>query len=268
MNIRIVCFLTFIISFGTTIELHADDIPGCTGPNENLIALIDRPSVAFSPCTTPNKTVIVESGYDYYQYIPTGFAHYLPQMEIRIGLPKNTEFSIFPPSYLRQFNESAAGFGVSGVGLKHLAYYDEHHLFTIQGYIIPPSGGRNFGTRSTNFLLNGIYNYNFDSGIGISTTFGLVSQSEPPVNGNATYYSVDPIALISFPVTKKLNTYLEFYSQSATAYNEGWGVSYDIGVVLLAAQNVTLDMVYGHSLSGSLNGIRRYFGGGMVIHFT
>lgn len=238
-----------------------------TTPNscEGILALVDRPSVAFSACTAPSKTVLIENGYNYQQLDQSGFAHVLPQTELRLGLIANTELDIFPAVYSWQSAPRQLGWGSTSIGLKHIAYFDAHQLITLQGSIAPPSGGVNYGSRKTGFLVNGIYNYNFDSGLGISALMGVQSVIQPPNAGSEQYYSVNPILIVGWPWLDELNSYIEFYGQSKTAPTEGWGVNADAGLIFMVSSNLTIDLVYGHRISGLLNNMGQYVGGGFVV---
>lgn len=245
---------------------QADEVPVCSGGNA-MLSLVDRPSEALSACIVPAKSLLIESGYTYQQSIPNGFSHNLPQMEWRFGLGNHTEVDILPPTYTWQSAPRQVGYGVAALGAKHLAYYDQHQLVTLQAAVTPASGGRNFGSRKPGFMVNGIYNYSFDSGLGIAAQVGLASLATQPVDGNQSYLSINPLILAGWSLQDKINFYVEAYAQSRTAPNQGWGVNADTGLVFLAAKNLTVDVVYNQRLGGALNSLERSIGGGFVIGF-
>lgn len=255
----VLIFLIYVNASGEQIP------PLCAGGVNQLLTLVDRPSIAYSPCTVPKQLILIESGYNYAQVIPRNNAHIVPQTEIRIGIMNNSEIDIFPPQYIYQFPIKASGFTSSSIGLKHVAYYDEHQLITLQGYITPSSGSDYYGTRSTGFLINAIYNYGFDSGVSISTLAGLLSSADSPNQDNQRFYSFNPIVVLGWSLSDKLAPYIELYGQSKTASNEGWGLSMDTGFNYLVAKNLTVDMEYGQSISGGISGIKRYIGAGFVL---
>lgn len=239
--------------------------PLCHGGANSLLALVDRPSIAYNPCTVPAQKVLIETGYNFQQLIPQNNAHLFPQTEIRIGLINNTEIDLFPPQYNYQTPEPTSGFSASSIGLKHVAYYDEHQLISMQGYITPASGSNYYGTRDTGFLINAIYNYGFDSGVSISTLTGLLSSSDAPAEGGQSFYSFNPIVVVSWSLSERLSPYAELYGQSKTASNQGWGLSADIGFNYLVSNNLTIDIEYGQRLSGQIGAIKRYIGAGFVL---
>jgi hypothetical protein len=246
-------------------NIHADNIPPACDASNTMVALIDRPSVAFSACPIPQKTLFIESGYEYQSIIPTGHAHAFPQTELRIGLPQNTEIDIFPPSFTQQYSPTQSGFSEYSIGLKRAMYFDANQLFTLQGYISPASGNQNYGADKIGFLINGIYNYNFNSGISLSTTLGLASVAAAPSTPGNNYYSFNPIITIGFPSMHNISPYVEVYSQSKTAIDQNWGVSCDGGLILLVKNNITVDVSAGQKISGALNNIERYVGAGAVL---
>ena len=233
-----------------------------------MLALVDRPSVAFNPCTIPAKTLFIESGYAYQKLSPKGYTHDMPQTELRLGLGHNVEVDIFPPNYTEQTTPSQSGLSYSSVGLKYIAYFDSHQLLTLQGYISPPSGNQYFGAINTGFLINGIYNYNFDSGISFSTLLGLASTSAPPYSPEKNYYSINPIIEFGVPLNDHITSYIELYSQSKTAINQGWGLSMDGGLMFLVSSNTTLDVSCGQRIVGALNNVDHYFGAGFAVGFN
>lgn len=230
-----------------------------------MLSIIDRPSVGYSPCSVPNKTLYIESGYAYQLLTPSGYAHNLPQTEMRFGIINNTEIEFFPPNYYELNSPSLSGYGATSLGLKHILFFDTHQIVTVQGYVTPPSGNQYFGTVNTGFLLNGIYGYNFDSGVGIAVTLGWAANAAPPIVPAKDFYTFNPIIDIGLPITEQLAAYIEVFSQSKTALNQGWGVSMDGGLILLAQNNITLDISAGQRISGALGSVDHYFGAGFVI---
>ncbi|QRN03054.1 hypothetical protein GH742_03785 [Legionella sp. MW5194] len=255
------CLLAFVI-----FPLQASEVPLCSGENR-LLSLVDRPSEALSACIVPARSLLIESGYTYQQTTPNGFSQNLPQMEWRFGLGRHTEIDMLPPTYNWQSTPRQVGYSGVTVGAKRIAYHDDHQLVTLQAAISPPSGGKNFGSRKNGCMVNGIYNYSFDSGFGIAAQVGFASFVTQPVDGNQRYFSMNPLILAGWPLQDKINLYVEAYAQSRTAPNQGWGVNADTGLVFLVAKNLTVDVVYNQRLYGALNSLERSIGGGLVIGF-
>ena len=238
--------------------------PSCLG-DTNMINIIDRPSVGYSPCTVGNKTLYIESGFSYQKFTPSGYGHNLPQTEMRFGILENTEIDFFPPNYLEQNNSSQSGFSPTSLGLKSILYFDSHQIVTAQGYVTPPSGSPSFGTVNTSYLINGIYAYNFDSGFSVFTTLGVAANAAAPSYPQKNYYTFNPLIDIGLPITQKISGYLEVFSQSRTAIDQGWGVSMDGGLLFLVDKHLTLDVSAGQRISGYLGAVDHYYGAGFVI---
>ncbi len=248
-------------------SLFAEEPVLCSGPGA-MLAMSDRPSVAFSACTVLNKTIHVESGYSYIIATPNGYGFNLPQTEVRFGMINDSEIDVFLPNYIAQNQPSIAGPSASAIGLKHTIASNKHNILTLQGYVSPPSGSQYYGTVNTSFLLNGIYNYTFDSGLSITTSLGYAGNAAPSTSPAPNYYTFNPIIDIGWSFTNKLTGYFEVYTQSKSAINQGWGVSSDTGFLYLLAPYIALDASCGHRISGYLGNIDYYYSVGLVFSFA
>lgn len=256
-------FFLLISSLLVIAVAHAEHTPPtCSGDNA-LLAILDRPSVAFSACTVPNKASSIEAGYTYQNMVSNGHSYNVPQTELRIGLINNTELDIFPPNLNETSNPFQLGFGSTSIGLKHVAFFDLHQLATVQGYITAPSSNSAFGSKNLGFLINGIYNYSFASGLSISSSLGFASVPSPPsAVDTQNFYTINPIITVGWSLTEQISPYIEFYSQSKTAIDQGWGVGLDVGLIVLVAHNVSVDVSGGQRVSGAIGGVDHYFGAG------
>lgn len=238
----------------------------CLGAN-SMPTVLDRPSVAYSPCTVGNKTVYVESGYAYERRTPNGYGYNLPQTEIRFGIINNTEIELFPPHFYAQNDPAQSGTGPNSLGLKHILFFNDSSIWTLQGYVTPPSGSRYYGTIDSSFLLNSIYSLYFSSGFNISTTLGLASNAAPSDAPADTFYTFNPIIDIGWNFTDKLAGYVELYAQSKYNVNSGFGLSTDGGLLYQLTPHVVLDVSYGHRIAGYLNNTNYYYGAGLTFAF-
>lgn len=252
----------FITSLLFITPLHATTPPTCTG-SDAFLSILDRPSIGFSACTVPDKGLSFESGFAYQKTSPEGYAHNAPQSELRIGLANNTELDFFPPNYNQTSNPYQSGFSATSVGMRRVLFFDNNQIATLQGYITPPSGSLAFGTTKLSYLINGLYTYTFDSQLSFTANIGLMSISSPPDEPNKNYYSFNPIVSVGWALTDKISPYIEFYSQSKTALDRGWGVSMDGGLLILIAHNVSVDISAGQRISGVINDLDHYFGAGI-----
>lgn len=248
--------------------LFAEEVPLlCSGPGA-LLAIADRPSVAYSACTVLDKNVQVESGSSYLIGTYNTYSTNLPQTEMRFGIINDSEIDVFLPNYIEQSRPPIAGSSATAIGLKHIFYSNKHNILTLQGYVSPPSGGKYYGTINTSFLLNGIYNYTFDSGLNITTSLGYAGNAAPSITPFPNYYTFNPIIDIGWSFTDSLTGYFEIYSQSKSAINQGWGVSSDGGFLYLLTSYISVDASFGHRIFGYLGNVNYYYSLGLIFSFA
>lgn len=64
-------------------------------PCNGMLAIVNRPTIADSPCTAPNKKFILEFGYEYLNLLEGIQGQSYPFAELRYGLPANNEIFVF-----------------------------------------------------------------------------------------------------------------------------------------------------------------------------
>lgn len=244
---------------GTPVELP------CSGPY-GLLGLVDRPTIADSACVVPYQLSLVEMGYQYQKLSHGGYQYNLPQGELRIGLPRDNEFEVIFPNYIHQTVSPRAGFGITGVGLKHQIWYNEKWITAIDGLLILPSGSTAFGDTGTGGTVNGIVTYNVTSEFGVSFMLGVTSQTESVFDGGKRFTSVNPDLVLSW-TKNRLGIYGEAYGQSKTGPGQGSGFNMDAGILYLLAKNMTFDIEVGQRISGTLGDLSHYVGTGLTVEF-
>src|SRR5437879_6247668 len=95
-------FKTFFVLLMGSILIpvaYADTIPDVISDPcaSGLLALVNRPSTTGSACAVPNKKVIIEGGYQYFNLSGGAYGYTTPQAIIRFGLPGNNEFLLVTP---------------------------------------------------------------------------------------------------------------------------------------------------------------------------
>ncbi|MHB8886656.1 MAG: hypothetical protein ACYC5H_16560, partial [Methylovirgula sp.] len=117
-------------------------------PCVGLLAVLDRPTIADSPCVAKPGQAIAEMGFQ------TGpiegsdirYLSFFPQAELRYGLPNNWEIKLFPPNYLiaaqRGFagGNTISGFGDTAFGAKYEFGYFGGFIFAADAKITVPTG--------------------------------------------------------------------------------------------------------------------------------
>ncbi len=246
----------------------AEETPGpCGGPSA-LLALVNRPTVADSPCVVPFEKGIIELGAQYQSLITGGKTGYnLPQAELRLGLPAKTELAILFPNFTRQTIIPHAGWGATTVGLKHELGYNAKWLGSIEGLLTLPSGSKAFGSDSVGGAINGIVNYTINSALTLTLMLGVSTQTLPYALRGQRYNSVNPDAVLSWQVTEKFETFGEVYGQSKTSPTSGAGFNADAGVLYLFTPNLVSDLEVGQRISGKLGLFNHYVGAGLAWLF-
>ena len=115
-------------------------------PCDGLLAVLDRPTVADSPCVVKPGRVIAEMGYQSGPIKSSDIGHLslFPQAELRYGLWENWELKLFPPNYLIETQRAFAGggaisgFGDTAFGAKHEFGYFGGFVFAADAKITIP----------------------------------------------------------------------------------------------------------------------------------
>lgn len=236
----------------------------CGGP-QALLSLIDRPTVGFSPCTVPEKKVILEQGFQAQKLLISGSEQNFPAAEVRFGLPSNNEFFVLLPNYYRQSVTPHAGLSATTIGLKHELNYTDTWLFTAMALVTPPSGSTSFGERGLGGSLSGIFTYTILDSLSFTGQFGVSTQTLSVYYGGQRFTSFDQDVYLSWVIKNKILIYGEIYGRSKTGPKQGSGYNTDIGIIILLRPNLTIDVEAGQRLRGQLGFLENYVGVGMVI---
>lgn len=256
--------LTLLLLACVTAQAQEDN--PCNGPNA-LLALVNRPSVLESACTVPEKNVVLEMGSFYEFLTDSGTQNNLPQAVFRYGLSTSFEFDVTIPNYIHQTVDPKAGFTAAALSLKHELFVHEKWLSSIEGVCILPSGSDAFGAQNPGGVFNSITTYNLTDVLGVTAMVGISALPQSQLNGGGNYFSVNPIILLSWS-KDKTSIYGEVSGQTKTAVDEGSGFNFDMGLIYLVKQNITVDIEYAHRLSGNLGGYNHYVGAGFAIQFN
>jgi hypothetical protein len=248
----------------------------CSGSSA-LLAIIDRPTVATSPCVVPKGQFVVEMGFQRTHLTDPegGTANNYPQAEVRIGLPGRNEFVLSPPSYNRQRTpassdspaEETSGLSAATLGFKHELGYTRYWLGAVQALFTLPSGGSAFGSRGLGVALNGVVAYALTEQIGLTLQLGISSQTDPVLAGGERFTSLVSNFVVSWQPKERLQFYGEVYGQSKTGPGKGAGYNADGGVQFLITPSWEVDLEGGVRLVGDLGGFSHYFGVGMGFRF-
>lgn len=239
-------------------------------PCQSLLAILDRPTAAYSACVIKPQELLAEYGYQYSVLTDNlGNSNFFPLLALRIGLPYSTELALYPPSYATQTpnnSDSYSGYSSTGFGLKHEFGYTENWIYTAQVIVAFPSGSSTFGSNGWGGTFNAIVGYSFTPSVASSIMLGVSSDTMPSAYGGERYNSFNPVFVLTWLVAKPLQLYAELYAQSSTGFDQGWGCNGDVGIQVLLNKRIEFDLSAGTRLSGALEALSYYWGvGGGVL---
>lgn len=249
--------------------------PPCSGPAA-LLGLLDRPTVGDSTCVVPQGMTVLEAGATAGNLYggPGGEVDTLPNLELRWGLPGDSELVWLPPNFQYQSlnagpggpPETMRGFGPTTLGIKHSLGYTEHWQWTAEALTTLPSGDSTFGSHGLGGAVNAIVSYG-NGPFGVSLMAGLTTQTEPTAAGGQRFQSFNPDLVVTWASTSRLQFYGEVYAQSHSGYRQGWGTDADGGVQYLLSPDVEIDLEEGVRIQGALGGFSNYTGVGVGLLF-
>ncbi|HAT8286977.1 TPA: transporter [Legionella pneumophila] len=237
------------------------------GEPTDMLSFLERGGIATNPCVVPPRSVLITSGYQYQQLIGEGVQHNFPAAAIQLGLPGYFEVDLLLPNYINQTVDPRIGFSQTQLIVNHVLWFNNKWVITASGTFVFPSGSTSFGSPNPGGGVIGILSYNFNSQLNLTSNLGITTQSEPSYDGGQSYTSVNPDLILSW-TKNKISLFAEIYGQSKTAPDEGSGFSTDAGVLYQVKKNIVIDFEVDQRITGLLNGVERYYGGGITIQFN
>ncbi|AEW51668.1 TPA: transporter [Legionella pneumophila] len=237
------------------------------GEPTDMLSFLERGGIATNPCVVPPRSVLITSGYQYQQLIGEGVQHNFPAAAIQLGLPGYFEVDLLLPNYINQTVDPRIGFSQTQLIVNHVLWFNNKWVITASGTFVFPSGSASFGSPNPGGGVIGILSYNFNSQLNLTSNLGITTQSEPSYDGGQSYTSVNPDLILSW-TKNKISLFAEIYGQSKTAPDEGSGFSTDAGVLYQVKKNIVIDFEVDQRITGLLNGVERYYGGGITIQFN
>lgn len=233
----------------------------------SVINLADRPTFAYGACVMPKSTSMLEYGAKHFKLLREGESNYLPDAEYRLGLGWRTELDINPPNYYFQSLDPVSGFGYVSAGLKSLIYDNGTFVLSVEGFIIPPSGHYYFGAPAFQGGGNIITQYNFSSKWSMAVVLGMASYGQRNEIEFQNYKTISPDIALSYMLTENLVVYGEFFGQTRSSMDRGFGLIFDTGLIYQLFSWATVDIEFGQRVLGELNNAAHYIGLGSAIKF-
>ena len=250
----------------------ADDADPCDG----LLATLDRPTVADSPCVVKSGHAIAELGYQTGPVKGSDINRlsFYPQAELRFGLPENWELKLFPPNYNMTTQRAFVGgghidgFGDTSFGIKHQFGSFGGFLVSADVKLTIPTGQIAFSSGGTQANIQGIVSYDLTPALGISGLLGISTLTNRTNNGGvARFTSVNPDVVITYLMNEKLQLYGEIYGNTKTAADQGLNYSIQGGAQYLITKNVEVDASGGVLLHGPAGVQSRFVNFGVGLLF-
>ena len=235
-------------------------------PCAGILAFINRPSLTGSACVLPNKKIMIEGGYQYFNLTKGAYGYITPQTEIRFGLPGNNEFVLITPSFFHQTISPRAGWSAPTLSFKHELGYNKNWLGAIEGLLTVPSGSEHYGSRAFSETVNIIATYTVDPVFSVTGMLGVMSQSVQYIHDGQRFTSINPDVVASWQLNDRWLLFAELYSQTRTGPGEGLGLLTDGGVYYLPTNYLSLDAELGQRITGNW-GFQSYAGMGFGLLF-
>ncbi len=231
---------------------------------ESMLAEINRPTLASSPCVAPPKKILTEAGYQHRNLVAGSYMDVYPVVQIRLGLPESSEIYAYTPTYVDNHAPPYAGNTTFALGGKHVFLTYKQFVFSLDGYIFPPGGTSDYSSQSTGGRLNGIFHYNLEPW-NITLMLSGIYQTSPYNQPNQAFTTFASDAVISYALTPLVSVYAEVYGQDKVSLTSGSGYNFDTGLIFLLDNNLTLDVEYSNRLTGVLGLFQNYIGAGGAI---
>lgn len=253
---------------------YAADMHGYCGENATLFNITDRPSIADSVCVVPYGKQILEFAFSTQKTLtPSNQVYHFPDMEYRLGIPKDNEIYLVLPTRLMQSAFPHSGFATTTIGIKHTVYTkSDTLLLAVESSVSPPGGGTYYGNKNWEANVAAIMTYNFKIPLSYTFMLGFSSLTTASAFGGDRYDTVNPDLVISYVFGSKYSIYIEGYGQSRTAPQLGCGYNADAGVLYLPTKNTQVDLSFGKHITdkhitGKLSNFENYVSLGFATMF-
>lgn len=253
----------FIISLSPSVGL-ADDF--CSN-QETISFVINRPTNAISPCAVAYKNVLIEGGIQHRTFPGAQSIDLYPNIELRLGLPEKSEIYFYPPTYIASHAPPYPdGNSTVAVGGKHQMWGKKNFVFTLDGFIVPPGGSRDYGMQAMSEHVNAIIEYLINDTFTVTFMLSYLHLSQPASEPNETYSAISPNLVLAYNFSPKMSVFSEVYGQSRTSPDSTrGGYNFDGGFIFLITNNITFDVEFSSRINGELGQYNNYVGAGGVI---
>jgi hypothetical protein len=236
-------------------------------PCASIIDLINRPTLASSPCAVSTNHVLVESGYANVASTGSGagVAANYPQAVIRIGTfdPK-FEFDIFAPNYTHSNLGGVKGWSDFAVGTQFNLGHNDKAVWGGGALVWIPTGDRAFSAGTVQFTGDFNWVYNLGPVFGLFGTESINALGNPGPSGSPqSYFAFIPSTGISAGLSASSVLYGEYTYFSQVSAAPGSKSAFDFGYEQGVGSHIVLDVEYGFSPPGPNGQKQHYVGAGL-----
>lgn len=233
----------------------------------DILDLTDRGSITDTPHVVPNKSLLIEGGYQYLSLKADSPLHNVPQTEVALGLNLNTEMFVIFPTYYAQGKPVFSGFDTSSFGVKHEFMHGNNWLVSLQGIATMSGGSDAFGQQGAGGQLNVLTTYSINAMIAISGTFGISTSTEPSSGGGARFNSFNPSVALSYKPVEQMSVFVELFGQTSAGYFVGPIFTANCGLIYQLTKNAALDFEFAKNISSNILYYNYYMGSGITVLF-
>jgi opacity protein-like surface antigen len=242
-------------------------------PCGSIASLVDRPTVATSPCTVRPRQALLENGWA--NTVTTGpgggnTATY-PQSFVRVGtFDPHLEFTFGPPSFSRSSvgGSSIGGWGDINLGAKYELGYTPKVVWGVGTSVSLPTGSRAFTAGNAQYTGDFNWSYAMNPTWSLAGTVSVNALSAYNAAGIAqSYFACIPSIVLTASLPQSSSFFAEYTYYSRAAPNAGAKSLIDFGVTHDLGSNVQLDAEYGDSPTQLDGQTQHYVGAGVSFLF-
>ena len=221
--------ITYVFVAISTIVLQAD------------VIIADRPGFSTGTYTVGQKNLNVELGYNYTKNDQT-----LPLAVLRTGITDRLEFDMMYDGIMIQNNNTTSSWSSDvTIGVKYRLYESELYNLTFMALTSLPMGdNRSISSKNTTPLMALLWDYTVSMDISL---FGTLQGST--YYDKEQIYDFQPAVGISMMHTKKLGSYIEYYSVIPSSKYQDNQQVIDGGIIYFISDDIQLDLNGGIGLN-------------------
>ena len=237
-------------------------------PCETVLDLINRPTIASSPCAVAPNHVLVESGYA--NVVSTGsgagVAANYPEAVVRIGtFDPNVDFDIVPPNYTHSAPGGPGnGWSDFSIGAQFNVGHRGNAVWGGNVLVSIPTGSPAFTAGSAQYTANFNWVYNLGPVFGVFGTESFNALSAKNASGTAqSYFAFIPSTGVSAGLSSNSVLYGEYTYYSQQSPGPGSKSVFDFGYEQGLGSHIVLDVEYGFSPPDANGQKQHYVGAGL-----